>query len=120
MAGIWPCGKITLIGELFGSESLTQVYGFLHTFVFENGDSLKNLSRSLLSHTNAHNIFLDLVGIICYDDGCHLKRYVEKRKDLSETSKQLASYHIVVDKMHFRGHTDRWCQENCNCHSLMM
>ena len=52
VAGIWPCGKITLIGELFRSKSLSQVYGFLHTFVFENGDSLKNMSRWLLLDTN--------------------------------------------------------------------
>ena len=22
--------------------------------------------------------------------------------------------HIVVDKMHFKGHVDRWCQQHCN------
>ena len=60
-----------------------------------------------------HHIYIH-VGVLCYDDGCHLKRYVEKRKELTETSKQLASYQIVVDKMHFRGHVDKWCQENCN------
>ena len=45
LAGVWPCGKITMIGELFGSESLSQVFGFLHTFLFENLDSLKNMSE---------------------------------------------------------------------------
>ena len=44
-AGVWPCGKITMIGELFGSESLSHVFGFLHTFLFENLDSLKNMSE---------------------------------------------------------------------------
>lgn len=34
-----------MIGELFGSESLSQVFGFLHTFLFENLDSLKNMSE---------------------------------------------------------------------------
>ena len=58
------------------------------------------------------------IGVLCYDDGCHLKKYVEKRKDLTETAKQLASYQIVVDKMHFRGHVDKWCQENCNPYKL--
>ena len=55
-----------------------------------------------------------LKGTICYDDGCHLKKYVEKRKELTETTKRLASCQIVIDKMHFRGHVDKWCQENCN------
>ena len=45
IAGVWSCGKITLIGELFGNESLSQVYGFLHTFLFENQASLVNMSK---------------------------------------------------------------------------
>lgn len=45
LAGVWPCGVITLIGELFGSESLSQVYAFLHTFVHENGESLSDMSK---------------------------------------------------------------------------
>lgn len=32
LAGIWPCGIITLISELFISESKTQVYGCEQTF----------------------------------------------------------------------------------------
>ena len=45
LAGVWPCSKITVVGELFGSESLSHVFGFLHTFLFENLDSLKNMSE---------------------------------------------------------------------------
>ena len=58
------------------------------------------------------------LGVICYDDGCHLKKYVERRTDVTETSKRLALCNIVVDKMHFRGHIDKWCQENCNPYQL--
>ena len=36
LAGAWPCGTIALVAELFGSESKSQVYGSLHTFVQEN------------------------------------------------------------------------------------
>lgn len=26
----------------------------------------------------------------------------------------LASVEMVVDKMHMRGHTDKWCKEHCD------
>lgn len=25
---------------------------------------------------------------------------------------------IAVDKMHFKGHVDKWCQENCNPYNM--
>ena len=53
---------------------------------------------------------------MCYDDGCHLKKYAsnDKRAEQTPTAQKLATMHIVIDKMHFRGHTDAWCQEHCN------
>ena len=37
------------------------------------------------------------------------------RRKLTPSATRLSSnITIVVDKMHFRGHTDKWCQENCN------
>ena len=36
LAGIWPCGIITLIAELYKSESKAQVYGCLHGFIYNN------------------------------------------------------------------------------------
>ena len=59
-----------------------------------------------------------LEGVICYDDGCHLKKYAERRKELTQTAERLASCQIVIDKMHFRGHVDKWCLENCNPYKL--
>ena len=57
-----------------------------------------------------------LIEFICYDDACHLKRFAEskKRVGLTEQTKQLAALNIVVDKMHMRGHTDKWCKHNCD------
>lgn len=57
-------------------------------------------------------------GVICYDDGCHLKRYAAKRADLTEISARINCCQIVVDKMHFMGHTDKWCFEHCNPNQL--
>ena len=30
LAGLWPCGVITILSKLFVSESKAQVYGHLH------------------------------------------------------------------------------------------
>ncbi len=55
---------------------------------------------------------------ICYDDGCHLRKYARNciRKDLTPTSVRLAKIEIVIDKMHLAGHIDKWCLANCNPH----
>jgi len=36
------------------------------------------------------------------------------RANLTSHSEKLAATHMVVDKMHMKGHTDAWCKENCN------
>jgi len=53
---------------------------------------------------------------LIYDDACHLKRFStnSSRCKQTETSKKIASMKMVVDRFHFKGHVDRWCQENCN------
>ena len=67
-----------------------------------------------------HYIPLYLFRYLCYDDGYHLKKFATnpKRANHTQTSIQLASMSIVIDKMHFRGHTDSWCQQNCNPHKF--
>ena len=44
--GAWPCGKIVMLGELFGSESMSQVYGQVHTLLQENPQQFSNLRKS--------------------------------------------------------------------------
>jgi len=44
-AGAWPCGTITMLGELFGAESKTQIYGLLHTFLQENERETNGLGK---------------------------------------------------------------------------
>lgn len=57
-----------------------------------------------------------IADIICYDDGCHLRKYCRNpvRTSLSEAAVKLAAINIVVDKLHFKGHIDPWCHANCN------
>ena len=66
---------------------------------------------------HSHEYFTDY---LCYDDGCHLKKYAcnEKRKYVTTTTKWMSEMKIVVDKLHFRGHVDKWCHENCNPHDF--
>ena len=46
-----------------------------------------------------------IVEYICYDDGCHLKKYADNkcRSDLTPISRLLSNVTIVVDKMHMAG-----------------
>ena len=61
-----------------------------------------------------------LLGYICYDDGCHLRKFARNpsRMDITPTAKRIASFEIVVDKMHMAGHVDKWCRENCDARKL--
>lgn len=41
--GAWLCGMISMVGELYGAESKTQVYGQLHTLLSRNSEAMKQL-----------------------------------------------------------------------------
>ena len=79
-----------------------------------------------MSHWNPHNRWfswgshdhLFLTEFICYDDGCHLRKYArhDSRKDVTAVTKQLAEMEIIIDKLHMQGHTDGWCHQNCDPH----
>ena len=45
LAGVHPCGTITLLGELFGAESKEQVYGHLHAFFCDNEMFTSDISK---------------------------------------------------------------------------
>ena len=45
VAGMWPCGTISFVDELFRSESKAQVYGSLHTYFYTNPVSTKDISK---------------------------------------------------------------------------
>ena len=36
------------------------------------------------------------------------------RSNLTPIASRIAKTTIVIDRMHFKGHTDRWCQEHCD------
>lgn len=45
LAGIWPCGVITLVAELFLSESVSQVYGSIHSLYYMNPMETADISE---------------------------------------------------------------------------
>ena len=63
---------------------------------------------------------MNIAGFICYDDGCHLKKYANNpvRSAATPTAQRISSLTIAVDKFHFSGHTDTWCRQNCNPYSF--
>ena len=45
-----------------------------------------------------------------------MRRYARNstRSQVTLAASKLASLNIVIDKLHFKGHTDSWCHSNCN------
>lgn len=91
-----PCSIVVDVKEIFGSESKSQVYAHLHN-LFESPSMEKTTT-------------------ICYDDACHLKRFVQNplRSKNTKIAEKLNRLEIVCDKFHFKNHTDTWCKKNCN------
>ena len=55
-----------------------------------------------------------IVEYTCYNDGCHLKKYAINTKQANQTATSLClpSMNIVINRMHFSGHTGKQCREN--------
>ena len=51
LAGVWPCGIITLLRELFVAESKSQVYGHLHQFLQDYSETAHCLSVLIIVHS---------------------------------------------------------------------
>ena len=50
LAGIWPCGIITIVDELYKTESKSQVYGCLHGFIHSNPLTTQDISKCIIHH----------------------------------------------------------------------
>ena len=55
-------------------------------------------------------------GFVCYDDGCHLRKFARNpaHAGLTATTSKTAELEIVIDRMHFKGHVDSRCKQTCN------
>ena len=58
LAGIWPCGIITLAEELFLAESKSQVYGSIHSFMEMNQTSTSDISRLKVYSSSSVSLLL--------------------------------------------------------------
>ena len=52
---------------------------------------------------------------LIYDDGSHLKKFAANicRRTATDTATRISEMAIIVDKLHFKGHKDQWCHDNC-------
>ena len=87
-----PCGYIVNIAEIYGGESVHQVADLVESFL----SSLPNPSDTKVA---------------LYDDGCHLKLSVDKRKP---NYPYLSNVDIKIDRFHYKNHKNKWCRENMN------
>lgn len=95
----YPCQHIRMLEEVFNSESITQVYAYLHNHL------VKCFANRIYNR--------DSLAIV-YDDACHLKKFAMKRNAMSEVSMYLSKADIFCDRLHFQNHIDSWCRKNCN------
>lgn len=123
LAGMWPCGILVMLCELFTSESKSQVYAALHELLSNHSKISSTLSKYIYNCQMLHIkkcCIIYLTEYICYDDGCHLRKYARNpvRSQLTPITIKLANLEIVIDKMHMAGHIDKWCLQNCNPRSF--
>ena len=91
-----PSGIVRFSEELFGSESLSQVYGILIKY-------LSSLSKLELE-------------VLVYDDVCHLVKFALNHIFLqrNKSTEFFNSLKFSFDCFHFKNHIDPFCHENFN------
>ena len=87
-------GVIVHAKEFVGAESVPQRYFFLGELAAQ-----------------AHEL-----EVLVHDDACHLRRFADKRREQSDMAARLSYPRVqyIIDKMHAKGHVDKWCLENCH------
>jgi hypothetical protein len=98
-ATILNCGIIISLINMHGHESLSQTWCHIAKLYREHGD--------------------DLPADFGYDDGCHLRKFSELRKDKTPQASafwERVGKHIFVDRFHWKNHKDThvYCRQNCN------
>ena len=92
------------LNELFISESLSQVYGILHEFLSKQDSVAANLGEhihvGIILYLGVSVVIQHITDYICYDDGCHQRKFCQNpvRRELTSTTQQMASIPIMVDK----------------------
>jgi hypothetical protein len=100
--GAYPCGVVVVWDKLYGSESISQVYGILIEY-------LSSLSK------------LELVHII-YDDACHIAKFSKKASlaNRNEVTKFFSERTFSVDKFHFKVNPLYHLSQNINSPNVIL
>jgi hypothetical protein len=90
----WSCGIVIHLQELYGSESLSQLYAHL-------------LGLWMIIYYVPPYFF--------YDDGCHLARYLLNPvrfwvENTTIWQRTFSTTRVFIDRMHFPNHVDAWCK----------
>jgi len=96
IAAAYNFGYICSIYELFGCESITQVYNFV-LYIYQNIENFPD--------------------ILVYDEACHLKLFVENSNNfirVTRARQRLERLKLFCNKLHYRHHVDPWCRKNTN------
>ena len=97
LALVASCGLFLKIEEIFGSESMSQVYLFLYEAFYVQQ--------------------VPTPRVLAYDDACHLSKFFINRLDTSAFAQWLVrkehqGVEIYVDRFHFVNHKSFWCKLN--------
>ena len=97
LLGMAPCGIVRIVSELFGSESISQVYGIVIEYISKIIDKI------------------ELV-VLVYADVCHLVAFALNQVLLSRnpTTEFFAGLTFAIDRFHFPNHVDENCHKNVN------
>ena len=84
-----PCLVFVSIDGVYRSESKTQVVHFIVGILKVIGFVLK---------------------VTCYDDMCHLAKFISNREDSNEFMKFLTSLKQYIDRFHLKNHQNEECK----------
>ena len=90
----WPCGVFLSFGQIFRSESCTQVLLFLVSIMI--------------------CLPLDQLKVLCYDDMCHLAPFIWRHREKGAAYAALAALLKYIDSFHFPNHISPSCIRQYN------
>ncbi|CAF3180470.1 unnamed protein product [Rotaria sp. Silwood2] len=101
LAMVTNCKIVLSFSEIFRSETLREIVQLIINTIRIGGDALPKIA--------------------CYDDGCHLVKFVQKNigKLITNTpaSDALKNTKFYIDKAHWKNHIGTWCKANMSPYS---
>jgi hypothetical protein len=95
LLGMAPCGMVRIVSELFGSESISHVYGIVIEYISKIIDKIE-------------------LEVLVYDDVCHLVAFALNQVLLSRNPTTEFFAGLIFVRFHFPNHVDENCHNNFN------